>query len=69
MATQGILPCLIVFYKNSIDSWNKLTTEINTIYRKENSSKSEIKDIDLLKFSRNVLKDRIMKHILSTYEE
>ena len=56
-------------YKRCIDSWNKLTTEINTIYRKENSSKFEIKDIDLLKFSRNVLKDRIMKHILSTYEE
>ena len=56
-------------YKRCIDSWNKLTTEINTINRNTNSSKSEIKDIDLLKFSRNVLKDRIMKHILSTYEE
>ena len=56
-------------YKRCIDSWNKLTIEINSIYRKDNLNSPEIKDIDLLKFSRNVLKDKLTKHILSTYEE
>ena len=56
-------------YKRCIDSWNKLTSEINSTNRKNNINNPEIKDIDLLKFSRTVLKDKLTKHILSTYEE
>ena len=43
--------------------------EINTINRRENKNSQEIKDIDLLDYSRPVLKDRLTKHILSKYEE
>ena len=53
-------------YKRCIDSWNKLSTEINTL---NNHRTREIKDINLLTFSRTVLKDKLTKHILSTYEE
>jgi hypothetical protein len=56
-------------YKLCIDSWNKLTTEINLINKKNNLNNHKIKDIDLLNFSRTVLKDKLTKHILSTYEE
>ena len=56
-------------YKRCIDSWNKLSTEINIINRKSNTNKPDITDIDLLKFSRNALKDKLTKHILSTYDE
>ena len=56
-------------YKRCIDSWNKLTTEINIVNKLHNINKPEIKDIDFLKFSRAVLKDKLTKHILSTYAE
>jgi hypothetical protein len=56
-------------YKRCIDSWNKLSTEINSININNNVNTLEIKDINLLKFSRTVLKDTLTKHILSTYEE
>ena len=56
-------------YKRCINSWNKFTTEINLITRKENIDQTEIEDIDLLNFSRTVLKDRLTKHILTSYEE
>ena len=55
-------------YKRCINSWNKLSTELNVTNRKNNRNKPDIKDIDLIKLSRNVLKDRLTKHILSTYE-
>ena len=55
-------------YKRCINSWNKLSSEINIINRKNNTNKPEINDIDLIKLSRNVLKDKLTKHILSTYE-
>jgi hypothetical protein len=55
-------------YKRCINSWNKITTEFNLISRKDNINNREIKDIDLLKYSRNILKDKLTKHILSTYE-
>ena len=54
-------------YKRCIDSWNKLSTEINLLNRKDKSKDSE--DIDLLKFSRATLKDKLTKYILSTYVE
>ena len=56
-------------YKRCIDSWNQLSMEINTINRRENKNSQEIKDIDLLDYSRPVLKDKLTKHILSKYEE
>ena len=56
-------------YKRCINSWNKFSTEINLITRKENIDQTEIEDIDLLNFSRTVLKDRLTKHILTSYEE
>ena len=56
-------------YKRCINSWNYLSTEINLINRKCNVNNPEINDIDLTKLSRNALKDRLTKHILSTYEE
>ena len=56
-------------YKRCIDSWNKLSSEINFTNRKDKITNTEVNDIDLLKYSRTVLKDRLTKHILSTYEE
>ena len=56
-------------YKRCIDSWNKITTEINMIDKKNNHNNPTIKDIDLLNFSRSVLKVNISNHILSTYDE
>ena len=56
-------------YKRCIDSWNKLSAELNSIHKKDNIDNHEIKDIDLLKYSRMVLKDTLTKHLLSTYDE
>ena len=56
-------------YKRCIDSWNKISTEFNLINKVNNQNNPNIKDIDLLNYSRSVLKDNISKHILSTYEE
>ena len=52
-----------------INSWNKLSIDINKIHKKNYVNKVKVEDIDLLKFSRQVLKDKLTKHILSTYEE
>ncbi len=52
-----------------IDSWNQYSTDINLINRNQNTNNTEIQDIDLLKFSRQVLKVKLTKHILSTYED
>ena len=56
-------------YKRCIDSWNKLSAELNSMHKKDNIDNHEIKDIDLLKYSRMVLKDTLTKHLLSTYDE
>ena len=56
-------------YKRCINSWNKLTLEINSTHRKANSHNLEVNDIDLLNFSRQGLKEKLTSHILSTYEE
>ena len=56
-------------YKRCINSWNQLSTEFNLINRNNNVYNSAIKDIDLLKYSHTVLKDKLTKHILSKYEE
>ena len=55
-------------YKRCIDSWNRLSTELNMINRKNKMNNPNIADIDLFKYSRNVLKEKLTKHILSTYE-
>ena len=55
-------------YKRCINSWNKITTELNLINRKDTLNNLEIKDIDLLEYSRTLLKDKITKYILSTYD-
>ena len=56
-------------YKRCIDSWNKISTDFNLINRVNNTDNTNINDIDLLRFSRTVFKDKLSKHILSTYEE
>ena len=56
-------------YKRCIDSWNQLSIDINIINRKQNKNSLEINDINLLKYSRQVLKDKLTKHILSQYTE
>ena len=55
-------------YNRCINSWNKLTTELNLLNRTTNVNNIEINDFDLLNYSRTVLKDKLTKHILSTYE-
>ena len=55
-------------YKRCIDSWNKLSVDINQMHKTNIVNKLEVKDIDLLKFSRQVLKDKLTSHILSTYD-
>ena len=56
-------------YKRCIDSWNKVSTELNMMNKIDNPNNPDINDIDLLKYSRTVLKDKVSKYILSTYEE
>ena len=56
-------------YMRCINSWNQYSTDINLINRNQNTNHTEIQDIDLLKFSRQVLKVKLTKHILSTYED
>ena len=56
-------------YKRCINSWNNITTQINSINRINETYNSEIKYIDLLKYSRTALKDELTKYILSTYED
>ena len=56
-------------FKRCIDSWNQFSTEININNRINNRDNIEIKDIDSLKYSRTVLKDKLTKHILSTYND
>ena len=56
-------------YNHCIDSWNTLSSQINIELRQNNRNSLEIKYVDLLKFSRTVLKDKLTKYILSTYED
>ena len=51
-----------------IDSSNKLTVDINITNRNDNINNPH-KDIDLHKYSRQVLKDQLTKHILFSYDE
>ena len=37
--------------------------------KKDNPNNTNIKDIDLLQYSRTVLQDKLTKHILAGYEE
>ena len=60
-----VLKCI---YKKCINSWNNMTTEINTIEKSKYANKLNAPDIDLLKLSRNKLKETITEHILTKYE-
>ena len=56
-------------YKRCIDSWNTFSAEINLINRINNINNLEINDIDRLRYSRTVLKDKLTKHILCKYDD
>lgn len=56
-------------YNNCILSWNKFTTEINKIHKLKFVNKMHCTDIDLMKLSRDKLKETITKHIISKYTE
>ena len=56
-------------YKKCINSWNDITSEINEIEKRKYVNKLKSPDIDLLKLSRNNLKESIKDHILSKYED
>ena len=45
-----------------------MTTEINTAEKSKYANKLNTPDIDLLKLSRNKLKESITEHILTKYE-
>ena len=63
-STYG-LKCI---YKRCINSWNHFSAELNIKNRENNINIQEIKNIDLLEYSRTILKDKLTKHILSTYD-
>ena len=64
-STEYGLKCI---YKKCINSWNDATYEINEIVKRKYVNKLKSPDIDLLKLSRNNLKESIKDHILSKYE-
>ena len=65
-STEYGLKCI---YKKCINSWNNITTEINTKESNKFANKLNAPDIDLLRISRNQLKLRITEHILYKYDE
>ena len=65
-STEYGLKCI---YKKCINSWNNATLEINEIEKRKYVNKLKSPDIDLLKLSRNKLKENIKEHILSKYED
>ena len=65
-STEYGLKCI---YKKCINSWNNATYEINEIEKRKYVNKLKSPDIDLLKLSRNKLKENIKEHILSKYED
>ena len=65
-STEYGLKCI---YKKCINSWNSITLEINEIEKRKYVNKLKSPDIDLLKLSRNNLKESIKDHILSKYED
>jgi hypothetical protein len=56
-------------YNKCIISWNKFTTERNKIHKLKFVNKMRCTDIDLLRLSRNNLKNTLTEHILSKYTE
>ena len=65
--TTTTMKCI---YKRCIDSWNIFSYELNLINEKDNPNHTtEFKDIDMLNYSRNTLKEKLTKHILSTYTD
>ena len=55
-------------YNKCINSWNKITSQINTAVKSKYINKLNTPDIDLTNFSKSKLKDKIIEHILSQYE-
>ena len=64
-STEYGLKCI---YKKCVNSWNNMTSEINTAEKSKYANKLNAPDIDLLKLSRNKLKETITDHILTKYE-
>ena len=56
-------------YNKCVNSWNKLTSQINEAEKCKFVNKMKTPDIDLLKYSRGKLKDTITEHILSQYSK
>ena len=54
-------------FKNCINSWNKFTSEINKINQQKFVNKFKTIDIDLLKLTRNKMKETLTNHMLSNY--
>ena len=65
-STEYGLKCI---YKKCINSWNDITSEINIIEKNKYVNKLKSPDIDLMKMSRNKLKETIQDHILSKYKD
>ena len=56
-------------YKRCINSWNQFTCELNQIEKQKYVNKFKCPDIDLVKFSRESLKKKLISHIISKYDD
>ena len=54
-------------YNKCVNSWNKLTSQINEAEKCKLVNKMKTPDIDLLTYSRGKLKNTLTEHILSQY--
>jgi hypothetical protein len=56
-------------YKRCINSWNQFTCELNQIEKQKYVNKFKCPDIDLVKFSKESLKKKLISHIISKYDD
>ena len=61
--------CDKMFKSSKMSNYTRHLNTCNIMNRRNNVNNMEIKDIDLLVYSRKVLKDKLTQHILSTYVE
>ena len=54
-------------YNKCVNSWNKLTSQINEAEKSKLVNKMKTPDIDLLSYSHGKLKNTLTEHILSQY--
>ena len=66
---NGVTFGLKSIYIRCMISWNKYTAEINKVHKQKFVNKMCSTDIDLIKLSKNSLKETVTKHILSKYTE